>query len=240
MLQYINMIKTVILAGGLGTRISEETKKIPKPMIKIGNLPIIHHIIKIYEAYGYKDFIICGGYKYKLISNYFKKIKLNSNVKVINTGMSTMTGGRILKIKKYVKNDTMFFLTYGDGVSNVDLNKLLKLHNKSKKLLTLTAVQPNVKYGIVKFSQKAKIINKFEEKPKKHFVSGGFFVVSTKIFKHIKNSKSIFEFDCLPALAKKKMIVGYKHHGFWHSLDTQKDKMSLNKLWKKGDAPWIQ
>lgn len=238
MLQDINMIKTVILAGGLGTRISEETKKIPKPMVKIGNIPIIHHIIKIYEAYGYKDFIICGGYKYKLISKYFKKIKTSSNVKVINTGINTMTAGRILKIRKYVKNDNKFFLTYGDGVSDVDLNKLLKLHNKSRKILTLTAVQPNVKYGIVKFSKKNNIINKFEEKPKKHFVSGGFFVVSKEIFKYIKNSKSIFEFDCLPSLAQKKMIVGYKHSGFWHSLDTMKDKINLNKLWKKGNVPW--
>ena len=240
MLQDINMIKTVILAGGLGTRISEETKKIPKPMVKIGNLPIIHHIIKIYEAYGYNNFIICGGYKYKLISSYFKKIKISSNVKVINTGINTMTAGRILKIRKYVKNDNKFFLTYGDGVSNVDLNKLLKLHNKSKKILTLTAVQPNVKYGIVKFSKKNKLINKFEEKPKKHFVSGGFFVVSTEIFKYIKNSKSVFEFDCLPSLAKKKMIVGYKHNDFWHSLDTMKDKINLNKLWKKGNVPWLK
>lgn len=234
------MIKTIILAGGLGTRISEETKKIPKPMVKIGKIPIIHHIIKIYESYGFKDFIICGGYKYELISKYFNKIKLNCNIKVINTGMATMTGGRILKIKKYVKDDKIFFLTYGDGVSNVNLKKLLKYHIKNKKLLTLTAVQPNMKYGIVKFSKNNKLINRFEEKPKKHFISGGFFVVSTKIFKYIKNSKSIFEFDCLPKLAKKKLIVGYKHMGFWHSLDTMKDKINLNKIWNKGNVPWIK
>ena len=234
------MIKTIILAGGLGTRISEETKKIPKPMVKIGKIPIIHHIIKIYETYGYNDFIICGGYKYKTISKYFSKIKLNSNIKVINTGIGTMTGGRILKIKKYVKNDEKFFLTYGDGVSNVNLKKLLKYHIKNKKLLTLTAVQPNMKYGVVKFSKGNKLISKFEEKPKKHFISGGFFVVSTKIFKYIKNSKSIFEFDCLPKLANKKLIIGYKHMGFWHSLDTMKDKINLNKIWNKGDAPWIK
>jgi glucose-1-phosphate cytidylyltransferase len=234
------MIKTVILAGGLGTRISEETKKIPKPMVKIGKIPIIHHIIKIYESYGFKDFIICGGYKYELISKYFNKIKLDSNIKVINTGIDTMTGGRVLKIKKYLKDDENFFLTYGDGVSNVNLKKLLKYHIKNRKLLTLTAVQPNMKYGIVKFSKDNKLINKFEEKPKKHFISGGFFVVSTKIFKYIKNSKSIFEFDCLPKLAKKKLIVGYKHMGFWHSLDTMKDKINLNKIWNKGNVPWIK
>lgn len=234
------MIKTVILAGGLGTRISEETKKIPKPMVKIGKIPIIHHIIKIYESYGFKDFIICGGYKYELISKYFNKIKLDSNIKVINTGIDTMTGGRVLKIKKYLKDDENFFLTYGDGVSNVNLKKLLKYHIKNRKLLTLTAVQPNMKYGIVKFSKDNKLINKFEEKPKKHFISGGFFVVSAKIFKYIKNSKSIFEFDCLPKLAKKKLIVGYKHMGFWHSLDTMKDKINLNKIWNKGNVPWIK
>ena len=234
------MIKTVILAGGLGTRISEETRKIPKPMVKIGNLPIIHHIIKIYESYGYNDFIICGGYKYNIIKNYFKKAKLKSKVLVVNTGLNTMTGGRILKIKNILKNDKEFFLTYGDGVSNVNINKLLKLHNQKKKLLTLTAVQPNLKYGIVKFAKNNLLIEKFQEKPKKHFVSGGFFVVSTEIFKYLRGSKNIFEFDCLPKLAKQKKIIGYKHLGFWHSLDTLKDKINLNKIWNKGSAPWIK
>jgi glucose-1-phosphate cytidylyltransferase len=234
------MIKTVILAGGLGTRISEETKKIPKPMVKVGGLPIIHHIIKIYESYGYGDFIICGGYKYNLIKNYFKKAKLKSKVLVVNTGMNTMTGGRILKIKNILKNDKKFFLTYGDGVSNININKVLKLHNQKKKLLTLTAVQPNLKYGVVKFSKNKLSIEKFEEKPKKHFISGGFFVVSTEIFKYISGPKSIFEFNCLPKLAKQKQIIGYKHRGFWHSLDTMKDKINLNKIWNKGNAPWIK
>ena len=234
------MIKTVILAGGLGTRISEETRKIPKPMVKVGGLPIIHHIIKIYESYGYDDFIICGGYKYNLIKNYFKKAKLKSKVLVVNTGINTMTGGRILKIKNLLKNDKKFFLTYGDGVSNININKVLKLHNQKKKLLTLTAVQPNLKYGVVKFSKNKLSIEKFEEKPKKHFISGGFFVVSTKIFKYISGSKSIFEFDCLPKLAKQKKIIGYKHWGFWHSLDTMKDKINLNRIWNKGNAPWIK
>jgi len=234
------MIKTVILAGGLGTRISEETKKIPKPMVKIGGLPIIHHIIKIYESYGYDDFIICGGYKYNLIKSYFKNIKLKSKIKVVNTGLNTMTGGRILKIKKFLKNDKNFFLTYGDGLSDININKTLKFHDKNNKLLTLSAVQPNIKYGIVKFAKDNLIINKFEEKPKKHFVSGGFFVVSTGIFKHIKGPKSIFEFECLPKLAKQNKIVGFKHLGFWHSLDTMKDKIDLNKIWNKGNAPWIR
>ena len=155
-------------------------------MVRIGNIPVIHHIIKIYESYGCSDFIICGGYKYKLISNYFKKVKSTSKIKVINTGINTMTGGRILKIKKYLKKDKIFFLTYGDGVANVNLFNLLKLHKQYNKLITLTAVQPNVKYGIVKFSKNKKLITKFEEKPKKHFVSGGFFVISTKFLITLK------------------------------------------------------
>ena len=233
------MIKTVILAGGLGTRISEETKKIPKPMVKIGNLPIIHHIIKIYESYGYNEFIICGGYKFQSIKYYFKKIKTKSNIIVVNTGQKTETGGRVLKIKKYLKKDKKFFLTYGDGLANINIQKLKNFHDKNKKILTLSAVKPKIKYGIVKFSKKNfSTITKFEEKPKEHYVSGGFFVISKEIFKYLKNDKSILEFDCLPKLAKKNKIAGFKHKGFWHSLDTMKDKINLNKIWNKGNAPW--
>lgn len=231
-------MKTVILAGGIGSRLSEETQKIPKPMVKIGKMPIIHHIVKLYEAHGYNDFIICGGYKYKLIKNYFKKIKTKSKIIIVNTGLNTMTGGRILKIKKYLVNEKNFLLTYGDGISDININKVCKAHIKSNKIVTLSAVKPNLKYGVVKFYKNTLNIKKFEEKPKEHFISAGFFVLSKEIFKYIKNSKTIFEFDCLPKLAKKGKVGGYKYRGFWHSLDTMKDKISLNKIWKKNNAPW--
>jgi glucose-1-phosphate cytidylyltransferase len=233
-------MKTVILAGGFGTRLSEETQKVPKPMIKIGRFPIIHHIIKIYESYGFNDFIICGGYKFKILKNYFKNIKSNSKIIVINTGLNTMTGGRILKIKNYIKKDNKndFLLTYGDGLSDVNIKGLIDVHKKKNVLVTLTAVKQKSKFGSVKFKRNTKIISSFKEKPEEHYISGGFFVVSKKIFKYIKNSQSIFEFDCLPNLTKKKKLQGYKHFGFWHCLDTMKDKIELEKIWKAGKAPW--
>lgn len=231
-------MKTVILAGGLGTRLSEETKKIPKPMIKIGNLPIIHHIIKIYEDYGFNDFIICGGYKYKIIKKYFRKIKTQSKILVVNTGLNTMTGGRILKIKKFLKNEKNFLLTYGDGLSNIDIKKVLNIHLKKKMIVTLCSVKPNSKFGTVKFKKNSRILSSFQEKPKEHYISGGFFVISKKIFNYIKDYQNIFEFDCLPRLVNLKKVQGYKHQGFWHCLDTMKDKIELQKIWKTGKAQW--
>lgn len=232
-------MKTIILAGGKGLRIAEESTKIPKPMIKIGNLPIIIHIIKIYQYYGFNDFIICGGYKYKIIKKFFEKKKLKINVKIINTGINTNTGGRILKIKKYLKNDKNFFLTYGDGLSDVNINKIYHLHKIKKKIVTLTAVKPHSKFGVVKFlNNNSSTISRFTEKPRDHFISGGFFVLSNKIFKYLKNSKTIFEFDCLPLLAKKRQVVAYRHKKFWRCLDTMKDKYELNKIWKTNRAPW--
>jgi glucose-1-phosphate cytidylyltransferase len=231
-------MKTVILAGGLGTRLSEETKKIPKPMIKIGNLPIIHHIIKIYEHYGFNDFIICGGYKYKIIKKYFRRIKTKSKILVVNTGLNTMTGGRILKIKKFIKNEKNFLLTYGDGLSNIDIKKVLNIHLKKKMIVTLCAVKPNSKFGTVKFKKNSRILNSFQEKPKEHYISGGFFVISKKIFNYIADYQNIFEFDCLPRLVNLKKVQGYKHLGFWHCLDTMKDKIELQKIWKTGKAQW--
>jgi glucose-1-phosphate cytidylyltransferase len=231
-------MKTVILAGGLGIRLSEETKKIPKPMIKIGNLPIIHHIIKIYEDYGFNDFIICGGYKYKIIKKYFRKIKTQSKILVVNTGLNTMTGGRILKIKKFLKNEKNFLLTYGDGLSNIDIKKVLNIHLKKKMIVTLCSVKPNSKFGTVKFKKNSRILSSFQEKPKEHYISGGFFVISKKIFNYIKDYQNIFEFDCLPRLVNLKKVQGYKHQGFWHCLDTMKDKIELQKIWKTGKAQW--
>jgi glucose-1-phosphate cytidylyltransferase len=225
-------MKVVILAGGRGSRISEESKYKPKPMVKIGNKPIIWHIIKYYETFGFSEFIICAGYKKKILKNFFSKNNgIKGKVTVVNTGLNSMTGGRIKKIKKHVIKDKNFLLTYGDGLSNINLIKLINLHMKMNKIVTLSAVKPNSKYGIVKLN-KNKVKN-FEEKPNSHFISGGFFVISTKIFEYIKNEKNIFEFHCLPVLAKRNQLAAYKHNGFWHCLDTMRDKEDLNKLWKK-------
>lgn len=228
-------MKVVILAGGLGSRISEESKYRPKPMVKIGSKPIIWHIIKYYISFGFTNFIICAGYKKNEIKKFFTYNKIpKTNIKVVDTGINTMTGGRVKKIKKYLENDKNFFLTYGDGLSNINIKKLYQLHLKKKKIVTLSAVKPYSKFGIVNFSQKEKFtIKSFKEKPKSYYINGGFFVVSNKIFKYLKNSKSIFEFDCLQKLAKINQLIGYKHNGFWHCLDTMRDKEDLNSMWKR-------
>ena len=178
-------MKVVILAGGFGTRLSEYTHKIPKPMVKIGKYPIIHHIINLYLKYGYNDFLIAGGYKYKFIQNYFKKVKIkNINIKVINTGLNSLTATRLLKLRKYLSNSS-FMLTYGDGLSSVNLKKLFKFHSTQKKLLTLTAVHPPARFGELKLVKNT--VKSFKEKPQLNdgWINGGFFVVEPKFFQFI-------------------------------------------------------
>jgi len=225
------MTKVIILCGGLGTRIGHETKYKPKPMIKIDDKPILWHIMKIYKNYGYNDFILSAGYKYEMIKNYFK----NSNefkVKIVNTGLNTETGGRILLLKKYIK-DKYFFMTYGDGISDINLKKLLAFHLKNKGIATLTAVRPPVRFGEIKF--KAKKIKSFIEKPQtgSGWINGGFFVLNRDIFKFIKNKKTTFEREPLTKLYKKKKLIGYKHKGFWQCMDTIRDKIYIRNLIKK-------
>ena len=231
---YNNKMKVVILAGGRGSRISEESKYRPKPMVKIGKQPIIWHIIKYYETFGFNDFIICAGYKKQTLKKYFTTQNFRSKINVINTGLNTMTGGRIKRIKHYLNKDDNFLMTYGDGLSNINLKKVINLHLKKKKIITLCAVKPNSKYGVINFAKKDnnKILS-FQEKPKSHYINGGFFVISKKIFEYIKDDKSVFEFDCITQLSKINEVVGYKHNGFWQCLDTMRDKEELNKLWKK-------
>lgn len=232
----INKIITAILAGGLGSRLSEETKKIPKPMIKIGKIPIIHHIINIYKKNNFDEFIIMGGYKNSYIKSYFKKKK---NIFVKNSGLLTMTGGRILSIKNQIlenENDN-FFLTYGDGVSDIDIKKLYKFHIKNKKIATMTIVRPPARWGYVVL--KKDLIKNFEEKNQLNegWINGGFFVLNKKVFKYFEKYKDknsiVFEKDILPYLAKKKELVAYKHKGFWQCMDTMRDKVLLNKYWKE-------
>jgi glucose-1-phosphate cytidylyltransferase len=227
----------VIFAGGLGTRISEETDYIPKPMVKIGKKPILWHIIKYYSVFGFSEFIICGGYKINIIKDYFKKKKNRSwNVRVVNTGKSSNTGERLKKVKKYI--DNTFCLTYGDGLSNVDLNKLINFHKKNKFIATLTAVKPIPHFGKMAF--KGNKVTKFFEKnqKKENWINGGFFVCEKNIFKYLISKNPIFENEVLPILAQKNLLAAYKHNDFWYCMDTLRDKRYLHNLWLSKKAPW--
>ena len=231
-------MKLVILAGGYGTRLAEETKVKPKPLVKIGNKPIIWHILKIYSYYGINDFIICLGYKGDLLIKELNQLtkKESWNVKYIKTGLRTMTGGRIKKIKKFIKNDQNFCLSYGDGLSDVNIKKLINFHLKNGKIATLTAVKYKNPKGILIFGNQSKI-KKIKEKPLE-YINGGFFVLSNKIFKFLKNSSTIFEKDCLPKLVKKRELIAFKHKGFWGCMDTLREKKELNKIYKSNNKAW--
>lgn len=254
-------MKAVILAGGLGTRISEESLIKPKPMIEIGGKPILWHIMKIYSHYGVSEFIICLGYKGYLIKEYFANYYLhncditydfltntnqihnskaeNWKVTLVDTGENTMTGGRIKKIIPYIKNDEAFFLTYGDGVADINILELLKFHESHKKLATLTATYPESRFGALEFE--GNMVKKFQEKPKGdgNFINGGFFVLSPKIEKYLQNDTDcIFEQEPLRNLAKDNELMAFKHEGFWQPMDTLRDKVFLEKQWNEGNAKW--
>ena len=221
-------MKVVILAGGLGTRISEYTKTIPKPMIRIKNKPIIHHIMDHYASYGHNEFYIALGYKGNIIKKYFKNKNLSKwKINLIETGKNTMTGGRLKKMEKIIKET--FMLTYGDGLSNVNLTKLINFHKKNKKIATLTAVRPPARFGAVKLSGNK--VSYFKEKSKldEGWINGGFFVMEPKIFRYIKNSKTFLEKEPLVNISKKKELNAFKHQGFWQCMDTKRDKELLEK-----------
>ena len=230
-------MKLVILAGGLGTRISEETDYIPKPMVKIGNKPILWHIIKYYSVFGFTEFIICGGYKINFIKDFFIKKKNKSwNIKIVNTGKSSNTGERLKKIKKYI--DNTFCLTYGDGLINININKLIHFHKKNKSLATLTAVKPIPHFGKMVLKGN-KVINFYEKnKKKENWINGGFFVCEKNIFKYLVFKNPVFETEVLPVLAKQKLLGAYKHKDFWYCMDTLRDKRYLNNLWLSKKTPW--
>lgn len=231
-------MKLVILAGGYGTRLSEETKIKPKPLVKIGNRPIIWHIMKFYSYYGINDFIICLGYKGDVLIKELKKFtsKESWNIRFVQTGLKTMTGGRIKKIEKFVSDEENFCLSYGDGLSDVNINNLIKFHKKNKKMATLTAVRYKNPKGVLIFSNNSKV-KKIKEKPIE-YINGGFFVLSKKIFKFLKDSKTIFERDCLPKLTKQKELIAFKHNGFWACMDTLREKKELNKIFKSKERAW--
>ena len=221
-------MKVILLAGGLGTRLSEYTKTIPKPMIKIGGKPMLLHIMKQYAKYGYKDFYIAIGYKGEMIKNYFNKKFFDWNIHLIETGKNTMTGGRLKRLKKYIGKET-FMMTYGDGLSNVNLKKLLKFHKKNKKLATLTAVRPPARFGALKL--KGKHVSYFKEKSKldEGWINGGFFVIEPEFLNFIKNDNTYLEREPLETATKKGQLIAFRHEGFWQCMDTKRDKDRLDK-----------
>ena len=226
-------MKVVILAGGMGTRISEYTKTIPKPMIKVCGKPIIHRIIDHYMKYGHNEFFIALGYKGKVIKEYFKKKQFTKKIKIhlIETGKNTMTGGRLKKLKKYL-NET-FLLTYGDGVANVNLNKLINFHKKNKKLITLTAVRPPARFGAIKI--KNNIVKYFREKNSldSGWINGGFFVINPKFIDYIKKDSTYLEQEPFNRATKNKQLLAFKHKGFWQCMDTLRDKEILENRIKE-------
>jgi glucose-1-phosphate cytidylyltransferase len=224
-------MKVVILAGGKGSRLSELTKKIPKPMVRINNIPIIVHIMKHYSKYGFNDFIIAAGYKKNIIKNFFKKKIKNWKVEVIDTGLNTMTGGRVKRLKRVLKSER-FLLTYGDGISNINILNLVSYHKKKNGIATLTAVRPPARFGAIKINNGK--VSVFREKSAldEGWINGGFFVCEPEIFDYLKNDKTILESEPLQNLGKSKKLFAFKHTKFWYCMDTLRDKKILEKKLK--------
>ena len=231
-------MKCVILAGGKGTRISEYTRSIPKPMIRIGSKPILEHIIDYYIKYGFDDFIIAGGYKYSIIKDYFKKKNNLVKIKVINTGVESLTGKRLIKLKKELKST--FMLTYGDGLSNINLTKLLRFHKKNKKKITMTAVHPPARFGELEINNN--LVKRFEEKPQlqRGWINGGFFVVEPEFLSFIGNKNVMLERSPMSKAVKTKNLAAFKHTGFWFCMDTLRDKKVLEEMIKNKKSLWLK
>lgn len=255
-------MKVVILAGGFGTRISEESHLKPKPMIEIGDKPILWHLMKYYSAFGFNEFIICLGYKHYVVKEFFddyylhtsdvtydftsnqKKFTIHNNVAepwkvtLIDTGLHTMTGGRIKRVKEYIGNQT-FFLTYGDGVSDINLKELLAYHKQHGKLVTMTAIQPGGRFGVLEIKKDGQI-DSFKEKNKEDggWINGGFMVLEPQVIDYIDNDSTVFEKEPLERLAHEGQLNAYKHRGFWQCMDTLRDKNQLEQLLDEGKAPW--
>lgn len=255
-------MKVVILAGGLGTRLSEETALRPKPMVDIGDKPILWHIMKLYSHYGFNDFVICLGYKGYIIKEYFANyflhqsdvtIDLSTNsiqthqseaepwkITLVDTGKESMTGGRIKRVQKYIGNEP-FLLTYGDGVGNVNIHDLVKHHQANKKMVTVTAVQPSGRFGALNLNDNDNDnVDSFLEKPKGDgaWINGGFFVCQPEVFNYIPNDLTIWEKEPMEKIAAKQEMNAFKHSGYWKPMDTLRDKQELEKEWQSGNAPW--
>ncbi|MBP2654168.1 MAG: glucose-phosphate cytidylyltransferase [Firmicutes bacterium] len=254
-------MKVVILAGGFGTRISEESHLKPKPMVEIGGRPILWHIMKIYSSYGFNDFVICLGYKGYCVKEYFAHYFLHEaditfdfrmtnqqiihnhhaepwKVTLVDTGLNTMTGGRVKRVQEYIGKEP-FMLTYGDGVSNVNISELVKYHTANGKLATVTSVQPSGRFGALNMNED-NMVQGFKEKPRGDggWINGGFFVLEPEVFSYIENDATIFERDPMERLAKEEQLVAFKHDSFWQPMDTMRDKLQLEELWQSGKAPW--
>lgn len=228
-------MQTVILCGGKGTRLREYTENIPKPLVEIGGKPILWHVMKIYASYGFKDFILCLGYKGEMIREYFKNDQ-EWNVTFVETGEETNTGGRIKKVEKYIKDD-LFFANYADGLASINLRRLLEYHKTHRKMATLATVNPPSQFGILDIDGEGTIL-KFKEKPILNFwINGGFFIFTKEIFKYL-GENSVLEKEPFENLAKEKQISAYKFNGFWMCMDTFKDMQTLNELWKQEKPPW--
>lgn len=255
-------MKVVILAGGFGTRISEESQFKPKPMIEVGNMPILWHIMKSYSCYGFNDFIICCGYKGFVIKEYFANYYLhhsdvtfdfcNQNnmtihnniaepwkVTLVDTGLNTMTGGRVKRVEKYIGGET-FMMTYGDGVCDVDPNNILKFHRQKGKVATLTVIQPSARFGMIDFDSEDNVTS-FAEKPSSDsdWINGGFMVLEPEIFDYLEGDDTIFERSPLERLSREGKLCAYRHTGFWQCMDTLRDKLYLEELIQKNKAPWM-
>ena len=233
-------MKIVILAGGFGTRLAEYTDKIPKPMVQVGDKPILSHIMNFYQSFGYDDFIIAAGYKKDIIIDYYNNSKEFKNLEIVDTGENTMTGGRILRLKPYFTEDENFFMTYGDGLCSVDLSKLLEFHFSHNKIATVTAVHPPVRFGELEIDGDEVI--KFDEKPQASagWINGGYFVLNSNVFNYIDNDTTLFEKEPMTKLLRDKNLKAYKHEDFWKCMDTLRDKIDLEKIlndkgpiWKK-------
>ncbi len=253
-------MKTVILAGGLGTRISEESHLLPKPMIEIGRKPMLWHIMKIYSTYGYNDFVICAGYKQDVIKEYFANFytynsditfDLQNNtatvhsshvepwkVTIVDTGYDTMTGGRVKRIEKYI-GDEPFFLTYGDAVADIDIPKLLEFHKKGGHIATLTAANIAQMKGVLALDEEGRVEN-FREKEEADstLINGGFMVMEPAIFRYLDGDETVFEKGPMQRLSEEGELDAYRHDGFWQCMDTQREKKKLEELWESGNAPW--
>lgn len=254
-------MKAVILAGGLGTRLSEETTLKPKPMVQIGNFPIIWHIMKIYSSYGINDFVICCGYKGNVIKEYFHNYLLASsdvtfdfvsnshqihthkaepwNISLVDTGEKTMTGGRLKAVWDYIKDEEDFCFTYGDGVANVDISALINFHKSHGKLATLTAARPSGRFGALDIDENNCVMSFNEKKDGEGiWINGGFFILKPQVISRIEDDQTSWELEPLSGLAQDEELVAYKHEGFWQPMDTLHEKKLLNELWEKGEAPW--
>jgi glucose-1-phosphate cytidylyltransferase len=231
------ILKVVILAGGLGTRISEETDLKPKPMIEIGGKPILWHIMKKYSTYGINDFIICSGYLGNIIEDYFNKNNFGWKINVVDTGSNTMTGGRLKRIQKYIQNETFCF-TYGDSLNSENISELIKFHKDSGKIATITACHPPEKYGVLQLENN--MVKKFEEKPERsdEWVNAGYFVLEPQIFDFIKDDSTIWEKEPMEKIVAQNQLAAFKYEGFYKSMDTISDKNSLEKLWNENKAEW--